>query len=120
MTLGERVFAQAALLAGELDGKQTALLHTLCAASAASLAARLKEGLTPEDCQEDFLTAASLLALASLSSAEETGQIQEFKAGDLTIRQGGTAGSTPAQCLRQQARLLMAPYLRDSFSFAGV
>lgn len=120
MTLREQVFAQAAVLAGELDGKQTALLHTLCAASAASLAARLKEGLTPEDCQADFIAAASLLALASLNAVEETGQIQEFKAGDLTVKQGSTAGNTPAQCLRQQAQLLIAPYLRDRFSFAGV
>lgn len=44
MTLTEQVFAQAALLAGELDGRQTNLLRLLCGASASSLAARLREG----------------------------------------------------------------------------
>ena len=43
MTLTEQVFAQAALLAGELDGRQTNLLRLLCGASASSLAARLRE-----------------------------------------------------------------------------
>ena len=51
MTLTEQVFAQAALLAGELDGRQTNLLRLLCGASASSLTARLREGLTPEDCK---------------------------------------------------------------------
>ena len=37
MTLTEQVFAQAALLAGELDGRQTNLLRLLCGASASSL-----------------------------------------------------------------------------------
>ena len=67
MTLTEQVFAQAALLAGELDGRQTNLLRLLCGASASSLTARLREGLTPEDCKADFIAAASLLALAQLN-----------------------------------------------------
>ena len=54
MTLTEQVFAQAALLAGELDGRQTNLLRLLCGASASSLTARLREGLTPEGLQGGF------------------------------------------------------------------
>ena len=50
MTLKEQVFAQAALLAGELDCRQQDLLSILCAASTSTLTARLREGLTPEDC----------------------------------------------------------------------
>ena len=50
MMLGEQVFAQAAMLAGELDGRETNLLHVLCAATTSSLTARLKNGLRPEDC----------------------------------------------------------------------
>ena len=67
MTLTEQVFAQAALLAGELDGRQTNLLRLLCGASASSLTARLREGLTPEDCKADFIAAASLLAVIPLT-----------------------------------------------------
>lgn len=120
MTLNEQVFALAALLAGELDGTQTALLKALCAASSASLAARLKEGLAPEDCGADFITAASLSALASLNGAEHGSRLQEFQAGDLSIKQGSTEGNASALCLQRQAQRLIAPYLKDCFSFAGV
>ena len=65
MMLMDQVLAQALLLAGELDDRQTELLRILCTASASSLAARLREGLTPEDCKADFIVAASLFALAA-------------------------------------------------------
>ena len=55
MTLTEQVYAQAALLAGDLDERQTNLLKLLCGASVSSLTARLREGLTPEDCKADLL-----------------------------------------------------------------
>ena len=41
-----------------------------------------------------------------------------FTAGDLTIRKGSRAAA--ANCLRTQAELMMAPYLKDRFSFRGV
>lgn len=120
MTLSEQVFAQAALLAGELEGKRADMLKALCSAAAASLAARLRDGLNPEDCEADFIAAASLFALASLNCVEEGGQVREFKAGDLTVKRGSTAGDSPARCLRWEAERLIAPYLKDHFSFAGV
>lgn len=119
MTLTEQVFAQAALLAGELDGRQTNLLRLLCGASASSLAARLREGLTPEDCKADFIAAASLLALAQLNGVDDA-QVEEFKAGDLTVKLGSKNRDAASQCLQRQAELMIAPYLRDGFSFRGV
>ena len=119
MTLTEQVFAQAALLAGELDGRQTNLLRLLCGASASSLAARLREGLTPEDCKADFIAAASLLALAQLNGVDDA-QVEEFKAGDLTVKQGSKNRDAASQCLQRQAELMIAPYLKDGFSFRGV
>ena len=50
MTLKEQVYAQAALLAGQLETQQADMLNVLCTAATASLTARLKEGLRPEDC----------------------------------------------------------------------
>ena len=79
MTLTEQVFAQAALLAGELDGRQTNLLRLLCGASASSLTARLREGLTPEDCKADFIAAASLLALAQLDADKYRKCLTEYQ-----------------------------------------
>ena len=66
MTLKEQVMAQALLLAGDLSDQQTEILDALCCASSTALEARLRDGLTPEDCKADFIAAASLLALAAL------------------------------------------------------
>ena len=116
----ELVFAQAQMLAGDLDAQQRALLKVLCSAATASLASRLRAGITAEQCREEFIMAASLYALADLRSAQENGQVEEFKAGDLSIKQGGTVSSDTASQLQRQAEWLMKPYLQDCFSFLGV
>ena len=77
MMLQQQVFAQAMLLAGELDTRQTNLLNALCTAVTASLTARLREGLTPDDCKADFIAAASLLALADLNGVGSVEQVEE-------------------------------------------
>lgn len=120
MMLKDQVFAQAVLMAGELDERQTQLLRVLCAVSASSLEARLRDGLTADDCRADFIAAASLFALASLNSAGETATVQEFKAGDLTVKQGTTGKDAASRCLERQGELIISPYLKDRFVFAGV
>lgn len=115
-----QVFAQAALLAGELDGRQTALLELLCGGAASALASRLRDGLTPEDCKADFIAAASLYALAALGDADAQIQVEEFRAGDLTVRQGGGRRDAASRCLQRQAEMMILPYLKDRFSFLGV
>lgn len=118
MMLREQVLAQALLLAGELDDQQMELLGVLCTASTASLAARLREGLTPQDCKADFVAAASLFALAAMSSVDDMDQLQQFKIGDVTLHRGSKDAAS--NCLRSQAELMIAPYLKDCFSFRGV
>lgn len=119
MTLREQVYAQAALLAGQLENQQADMLNVLCTAATASLTARLKDGLCPEDCKADFIAAASLFALAALNSVKDPGALAQFSAGDLTIKRGGAA-DTASNVLRNQAELMIAPYLKDNFSFMGV
>lgn len=118
MTLVERIFAQALTLAGVLDDRQTALLRVLCQGAAGELAAQLRKGLTPEDCMADFVSAASLIALAALSEAGETETVESFTAGEVTVRKA--RNSAAANCLRYQARVMMMPYIRDPFAFLGV
>lgn len=118
MMLREQVFAHAALLAGEMDGRQSDLLNALSIAVTASLTARLREGITPDDCKADFVAAASLLALADLNGVDSVEQVEEFKAGDLTVKQGSKDAAS--NCLRRQAEMLILPYLKDTFSFQGV
>lgn len=120
MTVSEQVYAQALLLAGDLDARQSQLLQVLCTAAAASLESRLRDGITPEDCKADFIAAASLYALASLNGVEETVQVEEFRAGDLTVRQSKSGRDAASNCLQRQADMMILPYLKDRFSFLGV
>ena len=119
MMLNQQVYTQAALLAGQLEDQQTDLLRALCTAATASLAARLREGLRPEDCKADFVAAASLYALAALNSVKDGTQLEQVTAGDLTIRKSSTADPA-SNVLRNQANLMIAPYLKDRFCFRGV
>lgn len=115
MTLTEQVYAQACLLADTLDEKEQQLLQILCRAAVNNLTARLRDGLTPEDLKADFIAAASLFAIASLSGAKDVG---EMKLGDVTIKRSGA--DTASKCLQNQAALIIAPYLKDGFCFRGV
>ena len=119
MTLKQQVYAQAALLAGQLEEEQSELLNTLCAAATASLTARLREGLRPEDCKADFIASASLYALAALNAVKDGDTLEQFTAGDLTIRKSASADPA-SNVLRNQAELMIAPYLKDRFCFRGV
>ena len=118
MTLKEQVFAQAALLAGQLEGSRMEMLDVLCTASVASLTARLRPGLTPEDCKADFVAAASLYALAALNEVGDPDRLEQISAGDLTLRKH--SADAAVNCLRNQAEIMIAPYLKDRFSFRGV
>ena len=112
------VFSQAVLLAGPLDEKQTELMKLLCQGAVSALTARLREGLTPEDCRADFVAAASLYALAALNEAAGGEDLKEFRAGDLTVKRSGM--DTSSRCLHRQAELIIQPFLKDSFAFLGV
>ena len=112
----DQVYARALVMTGELDERQSNLLRVLCGACTASLAARLKTGLTPENCKKEFITAASLYALAALDNSGN--EIMEFKAGDLTVKQN--AAESVKKELVRQADLLIGPYLMDRFLFTGV
>lgn len=118
MTLNEQVYAQALLLAGELEENQLAILDALAGASTASLLARLREGLSVNDCRAAFVAAASLFALAAFNEVLAGTGVEQVVAGDLTVRRG--SADTASRCLHRQAEMMIAPYLKDRFSFVGV
>ena len=120
MKLTDQVLAQALLLAGPLEERQQMLLGALCNAVTVSLSNRLREGLTADDCKADFVAAASLLALAALASAAEDVPAEQITAGDFTVKKGGRSHDAAANCLKNQAELMIAPYLKDGFLFTGV
>ena len=118
MTLTEQVFAQAMLLAGELEPRQEELLKLFCGSVVSSLRGRLREGLRAEDCLADFIAASSLYALAAMSGQTDMDRLERITAGDVTFHRSGS--NAAANCLRYQAELMISPYLKDRFSFRGV
>ncbi len=120
MTLSEQVYAQAALLAGQLEPEQESVLQVLSEHAAMALTARLRDGISPDDCKADFVAAASLYALAALNGVRDVGTLEQITAGDLTLRRGSSSADAAANCLRNQANLMIMPYLKDHFSFRGV
>lgn len=119
MILRDQVYAQALLLAGELEDNEGDMLSVLCTAATAALTARLREGLRPEDCRADFVAAASLFALAELNAVKDGAVMEQITAGDLTLRKSASADPA-SKVLRNQAQLVIAPYLKDTFCFRGV
>ena len=118
MSLTEQVIAQARLLTGGLEERQEKLLELLCGGAVSALRARLRVGLEPEDCAAEFVAAASLLALSAMNGAEEASHVEEFRAGDLTVKRG--SGDAASRCLKHQAEMILGPYLADRFHFQGV
>jgi hypothetical protein len=118
MTLTEQIFAHALVLAGELEPRQEALLKVLCRSAENALSMRLRQGLTPEDCKADFISAAGLYALSAMSGMDEMDRLEQITAGDITLKRAG--GDVASNCLRYQAELMIAPYLANGFTFRGV
>ena len=107
MTIIDQVLNQAELLAGEMDER----LRLMCTVTVGSLSRQLREETAPEDIREEFVAAASLLAYARWSRGQD---VQEFRAGDLTVKKG-QAGIPEGEALA-----LLAPYLKSGFVFLGV
>lgn len=118
MTLTEQITAQALVLIRDLEDKDRPLLEVLCQGAEASLRAKLRENITPEDCRAEFVAAASLFALATMTEMENASQPEQFTAGDLTLRR--SSNNVASQCLRYQAEQMMIPFVKDTFSFVGV
>ena len=109
MTLNDQVLNQAELLTGQVDDAGRERLRLLCAVAATTLKEQLREDANPEDIREELVAAASLLAYSRWSQ-----DIQEFRAGDLTVKKGQTAN------LEAEAFRLLRPYMKSGFVFTGV
>ena len=92
------------------DASQEELLTPLCQAVQDSLARRLRPGVTAEDCESAFVTAAAWMVLAGLRTGDGGEGVTAFTAGDVTIRREAAA-------LLEQAERLMAPYVVDGGFF---
>lgn len=98
------------------------LLESLCHAAETAWMARLKSGVSAEDCGEAFLCAAAFTAAADFAVGRNSEGVESFAAGEISIRHSGSAdGKAQADALRKTAERLMAPYAdAESFAFKGV
>jgi len=117
MALADEILAAAVPFLGETGEEEKAVLAGLCAAAETGLLARLRPGLSAESCGAAFVHAAAWIALSQYHTGLCADGVESFTAGDLRITK--KAGAAVAG-LREQAELLMAPYLADSFQFRGV
>lgn len=104
---------------GNPTQQEEGLLATLCQAAAAELTSCLRDGVTPEQCAENFAVAGAWLALSGLEISRGGAQAQSFTAGDVTVHAGNTQDK--AAMLRKQAMTLMGGWIKDcKFLFYGV
>lgn len=109
---------EARALAAAFCGMETAdtLLMALCQAAWDTLALRLREEFSPEDCGQAFPLAVAALAAESYREALGTGEITGFTAGSvsLSVGQGGDG-------FAESVVELLGPWFRDSrFGFRRV
>nr|WP_326126352.1 hypothetical protein [uncultured Oscillibacter sp.] len=117
----EEILMLARAVSGAGEAEQP-LLEPLCRAARRRWEARLRPGLTPEDCGAAFVCAAAFTAAADLAAGRGGGGVSAFTAGDISVKGRGTAESAAlARGLRETAEGLMAPYAKeDGFCFRGV
>ncbi|MBQ6996779.1 MAG: hypothetical protein IJO72_03050 [Oscillospiraceae bacterium] len=112
------IYTHALELAPDISNREEELLKELCFAAEVSLQRKLRRNILMKDCHNQFVAAASMYALAALSEISEESQFAQVAVGDLTIRK--TDGTVAANCLRKQADMLMAPYVKSGVAFMGV
>jgi hypothetical protein len=109
-----------ALLGG--DTGDTEALTRLCPAAASELESRLREGVSPDDIEELFVTAAGVLALSMYIGIGGANDVSGVRAGNVTVsRRGAQSAAVSAATLRREAEAMLSAYLADrGFEFMGV
>lgn len=118
------MFEQIPLLAAAIalpTEAERPLLAALCTAAIDDATRRLRPGLTADACGDAFLCAAAMIAASGLMSCRSGGDVEQFSAGDVSLRTGGSNGCKAAALMRRYAAALMEPYWTDDgFVFTGV
>ncbi len=110
----------ALLMTGSLSTTEQAQLALFCEAAYATYVRKLKPEQDPVDCEDALVNATAMLALASLADAGDLKGLEQFTAGEISIKLQSGSKSAASDCLRTQAQLLMSPYLQYPMSFMGV
>ena len=110
------------LMGTELPAQSAGVLRAVCASAAAELESRLRKGVSSEEIQELFVTAAGMLALSMYIelSGLPGDRVGSFSAGNVSVRLDGGAVSASAAKLRKYAENMLEAYLDGGFEFMGV
>ena len=112
-----RILAFARALAG--DDADALVLTAMCAAAAAELEGRLREGVDPGTLGETFVRAAGVLALGMYCAVKDAERLKSFRAGNLSVEYAD--GEASPEGLRKIAEQMLSAYLADrGFGFLGV
>ncbi len=116
MTIHQLVLMVASDLYGNPDQQTEHRLRDFCTCAVAILSSRLRQGLTYEDCRENFTIAAALLALSMLRSFED-GEVglASFDAGTLSLHFDSRQDQ-----LSLIVKQLLAPWCDYGSAFVGV
>lgn len=109
---------------GRVADEDLEILTALCQAAEAEAAARLRDGVTAEDCGQAYVLGCAWLALAALAAMAANGVGSaplKFTAGEVSVQEENGDGAQRASALRLQAETVLGPYLQDrGFVFRGV
>ena len=110
------------LLGSKVSADRSAALTAMCQAAGSELEARLRDGVSAEEIEELFVSAAGVLALSMYIQLGAVDDVSSFSAGNVSMSRkstGETAASAAA--LRAQAENMLIGYLKDrGFDFTGV
>ncbi len=116
----DRIFEIAAQTLSPAEDERP-LLDTLCHTAEAELTMRLRDGIFPEDCGNVYVLAAAQIAAAEMMLLRSVKSVEQFTAGEVSIRQSAEKTGVAAALLRRQASNLIAPFCSDDgFAFVGV
>lgn len=106
---------------GRVADEDLEILTALCQAAEAEAAARLRDGVTPEDCGQAYVLGCAWLALAAMAANGVGSAPLKFTAGEVSVQEENGDGAQRASALRLQAETVLGPYLQDrGFVFRGV
>ncbi|MDR0889258.1 MAG: hypothetical protein LBM28_01250 [Oscillospiraceae bacterium] len=110
------IFSTALAMSGTLVAQQQDVLNMLCLAAQAEFSSRLRPGIAAEDCRENFVAAAAILAVSAFHCVHKD-EMASFNAGSISL----TLREADSSALAVLAKRMLAPWCSDEgFSFRGV
>lgn len=122
MNYAEEIYASALMYLSCEDEEEQSLLNTLSSAAAREMTAKLRDGVLPEDCREEFIMGSACLACAMfLTCRPQNGAVESFSAGEISVKHSGASVAEQVRNYREMADIFMLGLVKDpGFDFRSV